>query len=250
MTIHFVQHEYFEAPGALLNWAIQKKHDISWSKVYEYQPLPESVDHLDMLVVMGGPQSPNTTKKECAYFDAEAEKNLIAKVANSGKIVLGICLGAQLIGEAFGAGFLQSPEKEIGVWPIQLSKAGLMDDKIEHFGSVLSVGHWHNDMPGLTPKSRVLAKSTGCPRQIVAYDRLVYGFQCHMEFTKEVVEMLISEELDFLTRNTTHQFVRKPEVFRNHDFSEMNEMLFRFLDKLEAEYLYLSRSDENYETLI
>lgn len=249
MTIHFIQHESFEDPGALLKWVTVGKHDVSWSKVFEYQPLPDSVDHLDMLVVMGGPQSPNTSKEECPYFDAEAEKNLIAKAVDAGKIVMGICLGAQLIGEALGAGFEQSPAKEIGIMPIHLTEAGQVDDKINHFGSGLPVGHWHNDMPGLTPTSRVLAYSAGCPRQIVIYDRLVYGFQCHMEFTPKVVDMLIAEDLDFLTGNTTHQFVQKPETIRNFDFNKMNKMLFQFLDKLETEYLYLSHSEEKSNTL-
>jgi len=79
--------------------------------------------------------------------------------------------------------------------------------------------------------------SKGCPRQIVAYSSLVYGFQCHMEFTPEVVELLISEELDFLTHNTTHPYVQKPNEIRRFDFNQMNEMLYGFLDKLAMEYV-------------
>jgi GMP synthase (glutamine-hydrolysing) len=53
------------------------------------------------------------------------------------------------------------------------------------------VGHWHNDMPGLTPNAKIIAFSAGCPRQIIEYSKLVYGLQCHMELTSEVVELLI-----------------------------------------------------------
>ncbi len=49
-----------------------------------------------------------------------------------------------------------------------------------HFGKTLEVGHWHNDMPGLTPEAKIIAYSEGCPRQIVAYSDRVFGFQCHM----------------------------------------------------------------------
>ena len=189
MHIHFIQHEIFEAPGAYLDWAISRNHKVSFTKVFEYNLLPETVENIDVLIVMGGPQSPNTSKEECPYFDAKAEINFIRKMINNRKAVVGACLGAQLIGEAMGAAFERSPEKEIGVLPITLTQEGLRDNKIKHFGNIVKVGHWHSDMPGLTEKCNVLAKSFGCPRQIISYSNLVYGFQCHPEFTPEVVEM-------------------------------------------------------------
>jgi len=236
VNVHFIQHETFEAPGAYLEWAKKRKYNITFSKVYEKQPVPDTADSIDLLIVMGGPQSPDTTKQECPHFDAKAEITLIQKAINAGKAVVGICLGSQLIGEALGAKFEHSPEKEIGVFPMHLTQDGSKDKKINHFGPTLSVGHWHNDMPGLTPQSKVLAKSAGCPRQIVAYGNLIYGFQCHMEFTPEVVELLIAEESDFLTSNTTYKYVQKPDEIRSYNFSGMNENLFQFLDKLVAEY--------------
>ncbi len=236
MNVHFIQHEIFEAPGAYLEWAKQKNHTNTFSKVYENQPLPQKADNIDLLIVMGGPQSPNTTQEECPHFNAKAEMALIQKCIQAGKAVVGVCLGAQLIGQALGAQFERSPEKEIGVFPIQLTEYGLKDEKINHFGSTLPVGHWHSDMPGLTTNSKTLATSIGCSRQIVAYSGLVYGFQCHMELTPEVVELLIAEELDFLSNNTTHKFVQKPNEIKGYDYTEMNNKLFTFLDKLAAEY--------------
>lgn len=232
MHIHIIQHETFEAPGAYLDWAIQNNHSVSFSKVYEYQPLPETIDNIDFLLIMGGPQSPNTTKEECPYFDGNAEKAIIKKCIDADKIVVGVCLGAQLIGEALGSKTEQSPEKEIGVFDIELTDDGMVDENINHFGKTLPVGHWHNDMPGLTEQSKILAISKGCPRQIIAYSDKVYGFQCHMEFTPNVVEGLIAEEIDFLENNTTHQYVQKPNEIRAFDYTTMNNKLFSFLDKL------------------
>lgn len=236
MNIHFVQHETYEAPGAYLNWAESRKHKISFSKVYENDALPNSVGLIDMLIVMGGPQSPNTTLEECPHFNAKAEISLIQKCIAAGKAVVGVCLGSQLIGEALGSKVGHSSEKEIGVFPITLTEDGLKDEKINHFGSVLNVGHWHNDMPGLTKESKVLAFSEGCPIQIVSYSNLLYGFQCHMELTYEVVSLLIESETDLLAKSKKHQFVQNPEEILSHDFSEMNEKLFQFLDKLVADY--------------
>lgn len=236
MNIHFIQHETYEAPGAYLNWAENRNHKISFSKVYENDVLPESVDSIDMLIVMGGPQSPNTTLDECPHFNAKAEIAMIQKCISAEKAVVGVCLGSQLIGEALGAKFDHSPEKEIGIFPIILTENGLKDEKVNHFGKSLNVGHWHNDMPGLTKESEILAFSEGCPIQIVSYSNLVYGFQCHIELTAEVVALLIESETDLLAKSKKHQFVQNPKEILSYNYTEMNEKLFQFLDKLISDY--------------
>ncbi|MBW1654024.1 type 1 glutamine amidotransferase [Flavobacterium quisquiliarum] len=236
MNIHIIQHETYEAPGAYLNWATERNYNVSFSKVYENDKLPDNIDFIDLLIVMGGPQSPNTTIQECPHFDALSEISLIQKCITAKKAVVGVCLGSQLIGEAFGAKFNHSPEKEIGVFSIILTEDGIKDEKVNHFGSVLNVGHWHNDMPGLTKESKVLAVSEGCPVQIVSYSNLVYGFQCHMELTTEVVALLIESETDLLAKSKQYQYVQNPETILAYNYDEMNEKLFQFLDKLVLAY--------------
>jgi GMP synthase (glutamine-hydrolysing) len=236
MHVHFVQHESYEAPGAYLAWAKARGHQVSFSKVYAYQPLPGASD-IDVLIIMGGPQSPTTSQAECPYFDAEAEINLISQCIRCGQLVIGVCLGAQLIGEALGASYEPSPEREIGVFPIYLTEAGLAHKMLQHFGDALPVGHWHNDMPGLTPESRILAMSEGCPRQIIEYTPWVYGFQCHMEFDAQIIEPLIASDENAFTRTASHEFIQTPAQIRSHSFEEMNEKLFLFLDNLSEEYV-------------
>ena len=236
MRIHFIVHESFEAPGAYASWAQSREHTVSYSRVYQGEPLPESANGIDFLVIMGGPQSPDTTKAECSHFDAAAEIALIAKCIAANRAVIGICLGSQLIGEALGATFGHSPEKEIGNFPIFLTADGLANSKFAHFGSSLDVGHWHNDMPGLTPDAKIIAFSEGCPRQIVEYSKLVYGFQCHMEFDREVIELLIANADPALKTLVHHKFVQQAEALKQNDYSDMNAKLFVFLDKLSEEY--------------
>jgi GMP synthase (glutamine-hydrolysing) len=209
---------------------------MGYSRVYAGDRLPASADSFDLLIVLGGPQSPDTRKSECPYFDAEAEEALIAKAISSGRAVVGVCLGAQLIGEALGVKYEPSPHKEIGKFAITLTDAGAASEKVSHFGRSLGVGHWHNDMPGLTVGSMVLACSEGCPRQIIEYSTLVYGFQCHMELTRDVIEMLIAASERELATLTHERFVQQPETLRRNDYNEMNEKLFVFLDKLLLDY--------------
>lgn len=236
MRIHFIVHESFEAPGAYASWAQSRGHAVSSSRVYQGEALPESEDGIDFLIVMGGPQSPATTKDECPHFDAAAEISLIAKCVAANRVVIGVCLGSQLIGEALGARFDHSPEKEIGMFPIFLTRDGLANEKFAHFGARLDVGHWHNDMPGLTPDAKIIASSEGCPRQIVAYGKWVYGFQCHMEFNPEVIELLIANADPALETLAHHRFVQQAEALRQNDYADMNAKLFTFLDKLSEEY--------------
>ena len=235
MHIHFIIHEHFEAPGAYEIWGKSRGCSLSYTRVYQGDPLPEELGHTDLLIIMGGPQSPATTLEECPWFDAQAEKALISRAIEAGKTVIGVCLGSQLIGEALGAAFCHSPEKEIGKFPVRLTDAGKANPLFGDFGHELSVGHWHNDMPGLTPQAKVLAYSEGCPRQIVQYGERVYGFQCHMELTSEVVELLIAHSQNDLHRAGEFRFVETAEKLRSHDYREMNQVLFSFLDKLTAQ---------------
>lgn len=234
MRVHFVIHETFEAPGAYETWVRDRGFAASHSRVYAHEPLPEDIDALDMLVVMGGPQSPATTTKECPHFDGPAEMALIRRAVDAGKIVVGVCLGAQLIGEALGATHERSPEPEIGNFPITLTPAGREHPLLASFGAELEVGHWHGDMPGLTQGAVVLATSEGCPRQIVQYAPRVIGFQCHMELTLADVERLIVASEAELHDKAACPFVQQPARLRANTYDAMNRKLFDFLDALVA----------------
>lgn len=61
MKIHFIQHEIFEAPGAYLEWAHARGYQVSISKVFDSDKLPESIIDIDMLIILGGPQDPETS---------------------------------------------------------------------------------------------------------------------------------------------------------------------------------------------
>lgn len=236
MNVHFVVHESFEAPGAYETWVRTHGYRASYSRLQNHEPLPQSIDDIDLLVVMGGPQSPSTTLEECPHFDSRAEQALIARCVAADKAVLGVCLGAQLLGEALGARCERSPEKEIGKFPITLTAQGRANSKFADFGDTLDVGHWHSDMPGLTDHATIIAYSEGCPRQIIEYGELVYGFQCHMEFTADVVEMLIAASERELPTLAAHRFVQQADVLRANDHDAMNRKLFGFLDRLVATY--------------
>src|SRR3989344_3294153 len=233
MKIHIVMHEAFEAPAAIEAWAQKRGWDITYTKLYTGDTFPEECN-FDFLVVMGGPQSPSTTVEECPHFNAQKEIAFIKKAVGQEKILFGACLGAQLIGEALGARFEHSPNREIGVFPITLTEYGKRDPIVGTFPESLDVGHWHGDMPGLTPESKILATSKGCPRQIVRYAPKIYGFQCHFEFTPEAIEGMIQNNSHELENYKSLLYIETAEQLRAHNYSEMNDKLFKFLDLLTA----------------
>lgn len=209
---------------------------MSYTRCWKYEKVPENVE-ADLLVVLGGWQCPQTTLEECDYFDGKAQKRLIRRYADEGRMVLGVCLGAQLLGEALDAPYLHSPEREIGPVPVQLTEAGRKDPLFKDFPDTFLAGEWHNDMPGLTADSVILAQSEGCPRQIVRYGKGVYGFQTHMEFTHDIMEKGIRDAGEDIlnVRRAQSRFVQSVEELLAFDYSEMNALLSRFLDALAEE---------------
>ncbi len=88
--------------------------------------------------------------------------------------------------------------------------------------------HWHNDMPGLTAASQVLAYSQGCPRQIVRYGKRVYGFQCHLEITLEGIQTLIQAVPDDLKPSL---FTQTEKELLAQDYASINQNMMQLLDR-------------------
>lgn len=234
MRVHFILHETFEVPGAYLKWAIERGHQITSTKVYEKEPLPETIDGIDFLIVMGGPQSPDEDRENLPYYDPKAELAFMKEAIAADIYIVGVCLGAQLLSVAYGAKYEHSPEREIGVYPVTLTMQGLTDPHVSLFGKNIETGHWHGDMPGLTEDAVVLATSQGCPRQIIRFSPKHYAFQAHLEFDPEAVELLITADGEEKLREQSEKlpFVQTPEELRGNDYSEMNAKLYAFLDSL------------------
>src|SRR5690606_1983497 len=89
---------------------------------------------------MGGPMSVNDEHALPWLID---EKQFVRQMIASGKPVLGICLGAQMIASAMGAAVYPSTQAEIGWFPLYRD-AGL-PGAVFPFPPTCTVLHWHGE---------------------------------------------------------------------------------------------------------
>lgn len=225
MRIHCLLHAEFEKLGVIENWIHQQGHSMSETHSYRNEKLP-TTNEFDMLIIMGGPQSVLELDKY-AYLRDEVE--LAKRAISENKIVLGICLGAQIISVALGAKAEQSPEREIGVYPIQMTRDAEADPLFKHFPPQFDVMHWHSDMPGMPSGGVLLAKSSGCPRQAFRFGDRVYGFQFHMELTPSLVKQMVEHCRDELIPSP---YVQKSEELLKLNLTAINQKMIATLDYL------------------
>jgi GMP synthase (glutamine-hydrolysing) len=130
----------------------------------------------DLLVALGAPIG---AYEETLYPFLEAELALIRRRLDTGRPILGLCLGAQLMARALGAEVKPGPAKEIGWAPITLTEAGLAGP-LRHLGAT-PVLHWHGDAFTLPEGAERLASTQICPNQAFSKGPAVLGFQFHPE---------------------------------------------------------------------
>lgn len=227
MKIKCITHADFETPGVIQTWAQKHHHNLEICMPYKGESCVNS-DLFDFLIIMGGPQSPLKIN-EFPYLKDEIL--LIQQAIFQNKLVLGFCLGAQLIGEALGAKTEASPSKEIGVFPITLTPEGIQDPLFQSLPRTFPAIHWHNDMPGETKHSEILATSEGCPRQIVRYAPKVYGFQCHLEITKHGIQELIKACPADLSPSL---FTQTPDELLTQNYGSIHHNLMIILERLTS----------------
>jgi len=199
LRIHYFQHVPYEGLGHIETWATGLGYALSNTKVYENHTLPD-IDDFDWLVVMGGNMS---VYDEDIVWLAE-EKKFIRKAIDAGKTVVGICLGAQLIADVLGAKVYPNKEKEIGWWPVRLTKEGdrhpLLRDMPEEFVTF----HWHGDMFDIPEGAVHLMASDVCVNQAFLYNDKVLALQFHFETTEKSINDIVT--------NSRKEFVKSPHI--------------------------------------
>ncbi|HSF64961.1 MAG TPA: type 1 glutamine amidotransferase [Paracoccaceae bacterium] len=167
--------------GVALHEAAAK---IDLYKPFAGQPLPDSPDGFDALVVFGGEQSAldDTTHPYLPRLAA-----LMRQASQAGRAVLGICLGAQVLARGFGAENRLGATPEFGWRDVRLTEDGRNDPLLGSLGAAFPIFQWHADTFTLPEGATHLALSDAAPAQAFRIGRATWGTQFHFEASRAVV---------------------------------------------------------------
>ncbi len=232
MRLHYLQHVPFENPGSILQWAEENGHGLTCTQLYREETLPAQAD-FDWLVVMGGPMN---IYEEALYPWLAAEKEFIRSAVDTGKVVIGLCLGGQLIADVIGGRVTQNPCKEIGWLPVSLSEQARQSPLFSFFPPAPIVFQWHGDTFSELPAAATcIATSEACRHQAFIYKNRVFGFQYHLENTPAIIAGLIENCRDEMIPD---KYVQTPaELLAHPEYIEQNNAwVAAFLTRLEKMY--------------
>ena len=138
------------------------------------------------------------------------EWEYLSRIVASGKPILGVCCGGQILARLLGAEVVRSPRKEVGGYTVNLTDDGSADLLFRGFPRNIPVFQWHNDMFRIPPGGMLLARGDPCPIQAYVW-RNVRGLIFHLEinhFEAERWASDYSEELDVVEK-TREQVLRE-----------------------------------------
>ncbi|MEA1998448.1 MAG: type 1 glutamine amidotransferase [Euryarchaeota archaeon] len=101
----------------------------------------------------------------------------IKGVIDTGKIVLGICLGAQMRASVLGARIRRNRYPEIGWFEVGFTDEAQESQGFRHFPKRSKTFHWHGDTFDLPSSCKWVAQSGACKNQAFEYDGMVIGLQ-------------------------------------------------------------------------
>jgi len=155
-------------------------------------PDPDSFTHL---VIMGGPMA---VYEMHLHQHLKNEALLIEQAIRSGKRVLGVCLGAQMVAHVLGARVYAGGQQEIGWYEVELTDAAMRDPVMAPLAmqgrQAAQVFQWHGDTFDLPAGAVRLASSSLYQNQAFRFSDRVYALQFHIEVTPSIVRGWLEHE--------------------------------------------------------
>ena len=187
MRLHYLQHVPFEGPAGIADWARAGGHAVTGTATYDGADLP-SMDDFDWLAVMGGPMS---VHDEAEHAWLAGEKRFVKAAVDAGKVVVGVCLGAQLIAEVLGGTVTKAANKEIGWFPVMTTPEAADTQLFQRFPGRYTAFHWHGEAFTIPPGAVRVARSDANPDQGFVWNERVLALQYHLETTDESLRAIV-----------------------------------------------------------
>jgi GMP synthase (glutamine-hydrolysing) len=156
--------------------------------MYQGSEVPQ-LDELDWLIIMGGPMN---VHDEAQYPWLVNEKLLIERAIAEDKIVIGVCLGAQLIAHVLGARVYKNSYEERGWSTISLTREARSSRVFSRLPERFTAFVWHEDAFDLPAGAKLMASSEACENHAFEYGRNIIGLQFHLEVTSEGIRSIVN----------------------------------------------------------
>lgn len=218
MRINVLQHTPNEGPGTIQEWSQDHGHEMYIYHPYQFGNLP-TADETDMLIILGGPMSPND---DLTWI--KQERVLIQQLLEAHKPIFGACYGAQQIAKTLGYAIKKAPHKEVGWAPVYLKS-----DIIPNIPEKLTALHWHEEMFEVPEQADLLFSSDLVKNQGFVMNGNVIGLQFHFEPTADNVrEIAVNDDQYPLDHNDLHQTGN--EIIQHGVPAENKRVMYRLLD--------------------
>lgn len=194
LKVAIIQHTAVDSPGVVLHWIETHDLDCQVIRIDQKDDIPNAPD-ADILMSFGGPQSLHLPDQPDWVHQ---ERSLMQQYVNSGRRVLGICLGAQMLASAMGAETMPNEQPEVGWHMISRVDAsqtshsgGISAGQLAGLPERARVLHWHQNTFALPDGATHLYRSDACANQGFAMDDRAIGFQFHPEVTEKTIRYFL-----------------------------------------------------------
>lgn len=232
MKLLVLQHDEYDDAGSIIEWAMKHEHALTTVVLTKNESLPASLD-FDILVIMGGTMN---VYEEDKFPWLAGEKVFIKKAVDAGKIVIGFCLGGQLLAAALGGKVTRNKETEIGWFPVRFNKTAQEHPVLSVFNESAVIFQWHSDTFSVLPENaKLIASNDACARHGFIYNDNVFAFQFHLETTYQMIYFLAREHDKNSDKGLYIQNAQK--IKKHHEYiAANNKLMFAFLDRIVETY--------------
>lgn len=221
-----LQHVPFEGPAYIDRILEKRGMPFRQCRLHLDEALPDP-DDADLLFIMGGPMGVHDHDR-CPWL--AREKRFIEEAVRRGAIVIGICLGAQLLADVLGAPVTRNRYREIGWYPVRRIPGAMAGPLESALPQAFTAFHWHGDTFGIPRGAVRLAESDACRNQAFLYGKRVLALQFHLEATPESVRLLFDNAQEDLDGSPYVQEERK--ILAVDRIGETNRLMERIVDAM------------------
>ena len=230
-TCLVVRHVDFEGLGLLCDLLRARDYNFRYAHAMDDDISCNGFLKEDLVIVLGGPFGVYEADK---YPFIRNEINCVSARLDSGKPLLGICLGAQMMAAALGAKVAFSGGKEIGWHEVKLTDEGKKSLLAPLEGQPIL--HWHGDNCEMPQGCTRLAYTGFCPVQAFQKSPVQLGLQFHAEVEAERIERWLPSSQDSLKLAGLTDDDIRAQAKQHGELARKvgNQILGAWLDSLES----------------